>query len=55
MEGQSDAALLVVRAESAEDAAARLSSDPFQVNGVVANIDVREWKPVLGELFAALG
>mgnify|MGYP001164727448 CR=1 FL=1 len=55
VEGQSDAALLVVRAESAEDAAARLSSDPFQVNGVVANIDVREWKPVLGELFAALG
>ena len=36
------------------DARARLAEDPFQVDGVVAQVDVRGWNPVLGELFAAL-
>ena len=48
------AALLLVRAESADDALARLANDPFQVNSVVAHMDVREWTPVLGDLFDAL-
>ncbi|QIK71049.1 hypothetical protein G7070_00565 [Propioniciclava coleopterorum] len=54
-EGSPDAALIVVRATSEEDARARLAEDPFQVNGIVAHVDVRGWNPVLGELFAALG
>lgn len=54
-EGNPDAALIVVRATSESDARARLTDDPFQVNGIVANVDVRGWNPVLGELFAALG
>ena len=31
-----------------------LANDPFQVNSVVAHMDVREWTPVLGDLFDAL-
>ena len=53
-EGAPAAALLLVRAESADDALARLANDPFQVNSVVAHMDVREWTPVLGDLFDAL-
>ncbi len=54
VEGAPDAALIVVRAASEADARARLAEDPFQVDGVVAQVDVRGWNPVLGELFAAL-
>lgn len=53
-EGRPDAALIVVRAADADEVRARLSEDPFQINGIVAQVEVRGWNPVLGELSGAL-
>lgn len=41
-------ALLVVRGASEEDVRRLLTSDPFQADGQVAQVDVTEWNPVIG-------
>ena len=46
--GQPDAGLLVLRGETPDEVLAALADDPFQQKGIVANIEVRGWKPVLG-------
>ncbi|MDO5535804.1 MAG: YciI family protein [Propionibacteriaceae bacterium] len=46
--GQPDAGLLVFASDSPEDVLARLGEDPFQKEGIVANVEVRGWTPVLG-------
>lgn len=43
-------ALLLFRAESAKEVLALVEADPFHVRGVVADVSVREWIPVLGPL-----
>ncbi|OLT16681.1 hypothetical protein BJF86_15480 [Serinicoccus sp. CNJ-927] len=46
-----DAALLILRAESAADLAELLREDPFQQLGLVEQVAIREWTPVLGAWF----
>ncbi|MBK8462525.1 MAG: hypothetical protein IPL36_05715 [Nigerium sp.] len=46
--GQADGALIIVQAETVEDVLAHLSSDPFQVEGLVERVQVRGWSPVMG-------
>ena len=46
--GQPDAGMLVFRSDSPEDVLAKLADDPFQTKGIVANVEVRGWAPVLG-------
>ncbi|MGJ6980184.1 YciI family protein [Aestuariimicrobium soli] len=41
-------ALLLVNAASAEDATALLADDPFQREGLVVDIAMRSWDPVIG-------
>lgn len=43
-----DAALLLLRGESAADLVELLREDPFQQQGLVEQVAVREWTPVLG-------
>jgi uncharacterized protein YciI len=43
-------ALVVVEAESADDALRILDADPFQVRGVIAERGVRRWDVVIGGL-----
>ena len=43
-------ALVVLEAESAEDALRILDADPFQVRGVIAERGVRQWDVVIGGL-----
>ena len=43
-----DAALLVVRGGSAGEVVELLREDPFQQQGLVEQVVVREWTPVLG-------
>lgn len=43
-----DAALLVVRGDSAAEIVELLREDPFQQQGLVEQVAVREWTPVLG-------
>jgi uncharacterized protein len=43
-----DGALIVVRAPSAGAATALLDTDPFRREGLVAEVSVREWVPVIG-------
>ncbi|MFT3875309.1 MAG: YciI family protein [Propioniciclava sp.] len=52
--GQSDGALILVQAENVEDVLEFLSSDPFQVNGLVERVQVRGWSPVMGSWHASL-
>lgn len=47
-EGVQPAALLVLRADSADDARIALAEDPFQKEGLVATVDVRPWAPPMG-------
>ena len=42
--------LLIVRADSAEDALAKLDGDPFMRERVIADRSVREWTVVIGQL-----
>jgi hypothetical protein len=46
-----DAALLVLRGESAAELVELLREDPFQQQGLVEQVAVREWTPVLGAWF----
>ncbi|MFE9242405.1 YciI family protein [Nocardiopsis sp. NPDC006938] len=43
-------ALLLFRAESAREALDHTEPDPFRVEGLVSDVSVREWVPVLGPL-----
>lgn len=43
-------ALLIVLADSAEDALAKLDGDPFKRERVIVDRVAREWKVVIGEL-----
>ena len=43
-----DAALLLLRGESAAELVELLREDPFQQQGLVEQVAVREWTPVLG-------
>ncbi|MDT0327571.1 YciI family protein [Nocardiopsis lambiniae] len=43
-------ALLLFRADSAEEVLALTEKDPFRLEGVVTDVQVREWIPVLGPL-----
>jgi uncharacterized protein len=43
-------ALVVLEAESAEDALRVLDADPFQLRGVIAERSVRQWDVVIGGL-----
>jgi uncharacterized protein YciI len=43
-------ALVIVEAESADDALRILDVDPFQVRGVIAERGVRRWDVVIGGL-----
>ncbi len=43
-------ALLLLRADSAEQALAYTELDPFRTEGLVADVSVREFVPVLGPL-----
>ncbi|MHA6512365.1 YciI family protein [Tessaracoccus sp. Z1128] len=45
-------ALLIFRAESADELEALLDRDPFWTAGLVAERSVEEWSPVLGSLSA---
>lgn len=47
-EGVQPAALLLVRAESADAARTLLTEDPFQKEALVATVDVRPWAPPMG-------
>lgn len=48
--GGQPAALLVFEAETEDRARALIAADPFVLQGLVAEITVREWKPVSGRL-----
>ncbi len=43
-------ALLVVRADAADQVRQELLDDPFQTHGFVTDVDVVEWNPVIGIL-----
>ena len=47
-----DAALLVVQGASAAEVVELLREDPFQQQGLVEQVAVREWTPVLGSWHA---
>lgn len=49
-----DAALLIVRGDSAAELAELLREDPFQQMGLVEQVAIREWTPVLGSRLAEL-
>lgn len=48
--GGEPAALLVFEAATEDDARALTAADPFVLQGLVAEITVREWQPVSGRL-----
>lgn len=47
-EGGGPGALLVLRADSAEDVAAYLDKDPFHDLGLIVEREVRAWNPAFG-------
>lgn len=47
-------AQLVLVASSADEVRETLAQDPFSREGIVTDVDVREWVPVLGPWFEAL-
>ena len=48
--GDAPGALLLLRADSAEAALAYTEPDPFRTEGLVSDVSVREWIPVVGPL-----
>lgn len=48
--GGTPGALLIVSADSVEDALARLDADPFRREGLILDRSAREWTVVIGEL-----
>lgn len=47
-------ALLLINAESKDEAVRFTDADPFRVNGLVATVSAREWIPMLGPLATEL-
>jgi uncharacterized protein len=47
-EGGGPGALLIFRAESAEQVAQWLDSDPFKVLGLIVEREIRAWNPAFG-------
>jgi uncharacterized protein YciI len=47
---ESPGALLLIRAESKEEAVRHTENDPFRLQGLVAEVTAREWIPMLGRL-----
>ncbi|MFD7130849.1 YciI family protein [Streptomyces sp. NPDC059894] len=45
-------ALLLIRADSKEEAVRCTDDDPFRRHGLVSDVSAREWTPVLGRLAA---
>jgi uncharacterized protein YciI len=43
-------ALILIKADSKEEALAATEQDPFRVNGLVASVSAREWIPMMGPL-----
>lgn len=43
-------ALLIFRADSAEQVEQLLDADPFQRHGIVAQRSIMEWDPVIGQI-----
>ena len=43
-------ALIILRADSAHDAEMMLADDPFNQNGLIHSVQVREWQPTVGVL-----
>lgn len=50
--GDNAGALLLIEADSEQQALDYLAEDPFQINGIVTDVSVREWTPVIGDLAA---
>ena len=48
--GGEPAALIVFEADTEDDARALIDADPFVLEGLVADVTVREWEPVSGRL-----
>ncbi|WP_150243343.1 YciI family protein [Nocardiopsis quinghaiensis] len=48
--GEAPGALLLFRAASEEEALALTEKDPFRLRGLVSEVGIREWVPVLGPL-----
>ncbi|QWW20525.1 hypothetical protein I6B53_05555 [Schaalia sp. 19OD2882] len=48
--GSGPGALVIMRADSAEQVEALLDKDPFKVAGVITGRIVREWNPVIGSI-----
>ncbi|WP_131106101.1 YciI family protein [Ornithinimicrobium sufpigmenti] len=46
-----DAAMLILRGDSATELVELLREDPFQQQGLVEQVAIREWTPVLGHWF----
>ncbi|MGD8199204.1 YciI family protein [Ornithinimicrobium sp. W1679] len=46
-----DAALILLRGDSAAELVELMREDPFQQQGLVEQVAVREWTPVLGAWF----
>ncbi|GAA1488730.1 YciI family protein [Brachybacterium sacelli] len=51
--GGTPGGLLVVVAQSEEDALAKLDGDPFKREGVIIDRSAREWTVVIGEIAGA--
>ncbi|MFE6756141.1 YciI family protein [Streptomyces sp. NPDC057684] len=49
-EAEAPGALLLFRAADKESALAATEKDPFRLNGLVSDVSVREWIPVLGPI-----
>lgn len=43
-------ALILLRADSRDEAVRLTENDPMRIHGLIAEVDVREWTPVLGRL-----
>ncbi len=52
--GEAPGGLLLIRAADKDAALATTEKDPFRVRGLVSDVSVREWNPVLGPLAAEL-
>jgi uncharacterized protein YciI len=52
--GGEDGALLVFEAETADAARTLIDADPFVLEGLVAEITVREWQTVTGRLASSV-
>lgn len=51
LDGTPDGALLLVRGSSVAQLSDLFREDPFQQQGLVEQVVIREWQPVLGEWF----